>query len=315
MKKYQAALNSVKPIIKDHSLISHEGIKNQITIIDELQDLIPPLIADEAKQLEENIKTNGCREALIVWETTNSSINRKPEDERKFILVDGHNRYRICQKNNIDFKVNLQAFDSLAEVRDFMINNQLGRRNLTPEQMSYLRGLKYLSLKQVRGKYERSPVTSEHSGQNVHYDKSVENQSGENHSGQNVHYDKSEKLSEQLANKFNVGEKTIRRDAVFAEGLGKLTPTLRNEVLSGVVKVNKKVIQEIAKQDLPDNSIKNLDDFISPDKHEIPTVSTEFIELKMTLEKLVNKLLSPKNIAKTCDEIIKTTGKIKQLEA
>jgi hypothetical protein len=296
MKKYQAALNSVKPIIKDHSLISHEAIRNQITVIDELQDLIPPLLTDEAKQLEENIKANGCREALIIWETDNSSINRKPEDERKFILVDGHNRYRICQKNNIDFKVNLQAFDSLTEVRDFMINNQLGRRNLTPEQMSYLRGLKYLSLKQVRGKYERSPDESDHMEQNVPY----------------------ASTADELGEKYNVSSMTVKRDAVFATGLGKLEPTLRNEVLSGSVKVNKKVIQELAKQDLPDNSIKSLDDIISPDKpdkKEIPAVSTEFIELKMTLEKLVNKLLSSKNIAKTCDEIIKTTGKIKQLEA
>jgi hypothetical protein len=289
MKKYQSALSSIKPIIKDHSLINHEAIKEQLTILDELRDLIPPLLNDERKQLEDNIKNNGCREALIVWETNNQSIGRKPENERKFILIDGHNRYHICKQNDIDFKVNLQSFSTLSEVRDFMINNQLGRRNLSPEQISYLRGLKYLRNKREKGKYDR-----------------------ENHKGQNVPY---ASTADELAEKFNVSGKTIKRDAVFAEGLTKLVPALRNDILAGNIKVSKKVIQDVAKQDSPTNSITKIEEIKPIKKTEIPRVSAEFIELKMQLEKLVNKLMSPKNIVKTCNEIMEVTTKIKELKA
>lgn len=289
MKKYQSALNSSRPIIKDHSLISHEAIKDKITIIEELQDLIPPLLADETKQLEENIIRNGCREALIVWETANEHIGRKPEGEKKFILVDGHNRYRICRENEIDFKVNLQSFDSMSEVRDFMINNQLGRRNLTPEQISYLRGLKYLKNKKDRGKYDR-----------------------ENHKGQNVPYGST---AQELAQKFNVSDKTIKRDGVFADGLSKLVPTLRNEILAGKIKVSKKSIQEIAKQDAPNNSVLLIKDSTESIPEPAPKISEEFLTLKIKLEKLVGKLLGSNDVSKTCNEIIKITDKIKQLQA
>jgi hypothetical protein len=289
MKKYQSALSSSRPIIKDHSLISHEAIKDKITIIDELQDLIPPLLADETRQLEENIIQNGCREALIVWETDNEHIGRKPEDEKKFVLVDGHNRYRICKENDIDFKVNLQPFSSLSEVRDFMINNQLGRRNLTPEQVSYLRGLKYIKNKKDKGKYDR-----------------------ENHKGQNVPYGSTAK---ELAEQFNVSDKTIKRDGVFADGLSKLIPTLRNDILAGNVKVSKKSIQEVAKQDAPNNSILAIENSTESLPESTPKISEEFLSLKIKLEQLVGKLLYSKDVSKTCNEIIKITDKIKQLKS
>lgn len=287
MKKYQSALNSVKPIIKDHSLINHEAIKGQLTILEELRDLIPPLLNDENKQLENNIKTNGCREALIVWETDNKSIGRKPEIEKKFILVDGHNRHRICQENDIDFKVNLQPFSSLSEVRDFMINNQLGRRNLSPEQVSYLRGLKYLKSKQDKGKYDR-----------------------DNHKGQNVPY---ASTADELAEKFNVSGKTIKRDAVFAEGLGKLVPSLRNDILAGNVKVSKKAIHEVAKQDSPKNSIHKIDEPLPLVNREPSQETPEFANLKHQLDILVRKLGATKSITKTCNEIIEITARIKEL--
>jgi hypothetical protein len=61
--------------------------------------------------------------------------------------VDGHNRYEICKKNGISFSVQLMSFGSLQQVKEYMIDLQLGRRNLTPEQVSYFRGLRFLNEK------------------------------------------------------------------------------------------------------------------------------------------------------------------------
>ncbi len=85
-------------------------------INNELKSLIPPLSDEEYLQLEENILADGCRDPLVVWNET---------------IVDGHNRYAICTKHNIPYKTINKDFESLAEVRIWMRNNQFGRRNLT----------------------------------------------------------------------------------------------------------------------------------------------------------------------------------------
>ena len=88
----------------------------EITIDPEFKALIPPLAADELRQLEENILRDGCRDPLVVW------------DGR---LIDGHNRYEICTRNNIPFQIVEIQFESSTHARIWMRNNQAGRRNLT----------------------------------------------------------------------------------------------------------------------------------------------------------------------------------------
>ncbi len=89
-----------------------------IEIDPEFKSLIPPLREEEYKQLEENIKKEGVHESIKVWNN---------------ILIDGHNRYEICKKYNISFvtveKTDLKTRD---DVKEWIIRNQLGRRNLNP---------------------------------------------------------------------------------------------------------------------------------------------------------------------------------------
>ena len=96
----------------------------------EFQSQIPPLTDDEFKQLEENILKEGkLLSPLIVWNNT---------------LVDGHNRYAILQKHpEIYFSTMPLPFESREEVLAWICKNQLGRRNLTPEQKKFLIGKQY----------------------------------------------------------------------------------------------------------------------------------------------------------------------------
>lgn len=91
-----------------------------ITIKEELKALIPPLSDEEKQQLEQNLIADGCREPLVVWHNQNGDV-----------LVDGHNRHEICQRNDIPFKVTHKHFDDETDVRIWMRENQMGRRNLT----------------------------------------------------------------------------------------------------------------------------------------------------------------------------------------
>ena len=90
-------------------------IEMGIKIDKEFAGLIPPLCPDERQQLEENIISEGCRDPLVVWNGT---------------LIDGHNRYEICTRNQIDYKVIEKDFKNRTEVILWMIANQFGRRNL-----------------------------------------------------------------------------------------------------------------------------------------------------------------------------------------
>jgi N6-adenosine-specific RNA methylase IME4 len=88
----------------------------KLEIKEEFKKLIPALTQEEFKQLEENCLEEGIREAIITW---------------KGYIIDGHNRYEIANKWNLDFQTKSKHFENEIDVRIWMRNNQKGRRNLT----------------------------------------------------------------------------------------------------------------------------------------------------------------------------------------
>lgn len=100
----------------------------QLMIDEEFKNIIPPLTGSEFEQLEKNLLNEGCRERIITWEG---------------YIIDGHNRYNVCKKHGLDYEVlELDHFRDRHEVIDWMIHNQIGKRNLSGGTISYLRGLK-----------------------------------------------------------------------------------------------------------------------------------------------------------------------------
>lgn len=87
----------------------------------EFRALIPPLQEDERAKLEQSILNEGCRDALVVWQSPDGDI-----------LIDGHNRHDICTAHNLPYDVVTRDFASRDDVKLWMIRNQLARRNLTP---------------------------------------------------------------------------------------------------------------------------------------------------------------------------------------
>jgi phage N-6-adenine-methyltransferase len=99
------------------------GGKIMIVIDSEFRKLIPPLASEEYQQLKANIEKDGCREPLVMWGD---------------LLVDGHNRLRICENAGLPYKTIQGKFKSRESVKMWIITNQLGRRNLTPFQRAEL---------------------------------------------------------------------------------------------------------------------------------------------------------------------------------
>lgn len=165
-----------------------------IRIDAEFAALIPPLTDDEQRQLEANLLADGCREPLCVWQGQN-------------ILLDGHTRYGICQQHKIPFKTVTVALADRRAATLWIIRTQLGRRNLKPDQASYLRGLEYEATKRAG---HRPPKGA-----------------------QNAHL----KTAQTLAQRHGVDSATVRRDAAFARAVDSLeagpVPGIKARVLSG----------------------------------------------------------------------------------
>lgn len=103
-----------------------------IRIDPEFEALIRPLSAGERTQLEANLIAHGCRDALVVWQT-----------EGEAVLLDGHNRFALCNAHSIPFTTVAADVNDRNEARIWIIQNQLGRRNLP----IFTRGKLVLALK------------------------------------------------------------------------------------------------------------------------------------------------------------------------
>jgi len=116
-KKYKSSL-AEQTIFQHSAFVQHEEIKKNLTVLPALESLIPPLNDEEKTQLEANLIKEGCREALLVWPTTESIIYPDTASIKPvYILIDGHNRYRICKKNNLDFPIHFVSYTTMDEAK------------------------------------------------------------------------------------------------------------------------------------------------------------------------------------------------------
>lgn len=190
----------------------------ELRIDPEFQNKIPPLTEAEFEQLKENILSDGeVYEPIAVWNGT---------------IVDGHNRWKIIQENpDIPYKVREMKFADKWEAFDWMYKKQLGRRNLTDEQKSYLRGKLYEA---------RKHSVTNATGKNQ-YSKEV--------SAQSEH--QPNRVSEQIAKEQGVGKETIKRDEKFAKGIDAIreeSPETADSILKGELPVTKADVMDIAKE-------------------------------------------------------------------
>lgn len=106
----------------------------QLIIDPEFESLVPPLSQEEYSQLEANILRDGCRDPITIWDN---------------VILDGHNRYKICRQHDILFNVNPILIENRDEAISWICSNQMGRRNLTDERRRYLIGKRHEAEKRL----------------------------------------------------------------------------------------------------------------------------------------------------------------------
>lgn len=163
-------------------------MERDFAIDEEIHALLPKLTADEWRGLYARITADERCDDLVVLEVAG---NRR-------ILGDGHNRLEICEGEGIRYGVRTIKVADHAEAIQWVIDNQLSRRNLTDAQRSYYRGKEYLNQKQAPRFHQNEGIGG---------------------------------TAEKLAEKHNVGRATIERDGKFAEGVDTLGDGAKKRVL------------------------------------------------------------------------------------
>ena len=190
---------------------------NALKVDPEFQGKIPPLTFEELNQLEANILRDGrIINPIIVWEG---------------LIVDGHNRFIIAKKHpEIPYTVHETEFANRYEAIIWICKNQLGRRNLTPEQKKYLIGKQYEAEKCSNGGDRKSAVAK--SGCQI---------------GNLI---PASKTCQKVAKENGVGMRTVFRAEEFAKGVDaaeEAVPGTRQKVLSGEVKPTAAEIASVAR--------------------------------------------------------------------
>lgn len=188
----------------------------------EFQGKIPPLTFEELNQLEANILRDGrIINPIIVWQG---------------LIVDGHNRFTIAKKHpEIPFTVHEKEFASRYEAIIWICKNQLGRRNLTPEQKKYLVGKQYEAEKFSHG--ETRKESHDETGR-FHRSYQIDN-SGD-----------AKKTCDRIAAENNMSGISVIRAESFAKGVDaaeEAVPGTRQKVLSGEIKPTAAEIASVAR--------------------------------------------------------------------
>ena len=187
----------------------------EITIDEEFRLLLPELDKETFALLEESLLQHGCMHPIVLWGNT---------------IIDGHNRHSICIKHGIPFLTKSMEFDSRDDVIVWIISTQVSRRNLSPIQLSFFRGLHYGADKRKianeAGKNQHSEVVRQNDGQ-----------------------PKTLSTASRLAGQYNVSPRTIERDARVAEAIsaiGKGSPEAKRSILAGKTRISRRQLQELA---------------------------------------------------------------------
>ena len=178
----------------------------EIIIDQEFKLLLPPLDDTTYAWLEENILEHGCLQPLVLWGG---------------ILIDGYNRYEIVQKHGLPFKTIDMEFDSRDDVTIWIISTQISRRNLTPKQLTFYRGLHYNAEKRIQGTINPHNEGNENIGS----------------------------TAERLANQYNVSRATIERDAVVASAItaiGKISPAAQRDIIANKIPISRKTLRQLS---------------------------------------------------------------------
>ena len=198
----------------------------------DFKNLIRPLRRQEYLALEQSIRAEGCREPILVWEG---------------FIVDGHNRYAICQKHGIPFEIEEMDFFCKEEIIAWICSRQLKRKNITEEARKFLIGMQYETEKYVNHlKYPKG------TNQFLIRVRGVEEEVTRDENGKfSRGYRTGHRTATKIAEENNISFGTVEKYAIYTralEAIGAKVPELVPKILSGRMKLSHATIVDMANQ-------------------------------------------------------------------
>lgn len=200
-------------------------------IDEEFSTLAWKLTDEERVLLAVSLRADGCREPVRYWLRDGVPLDESP-------IIDGHNRYALCKEHGIAFPIEGMRFPDRPAVTDWIIRNQLGRRNASEVQKSHLRGKLHLERQMHNPPDEESfdchAVSPDIEGVDTE-------QVSEPQTPARRKQPKARPLSSlagQIAKETGVSERTIHRDTEFAKALdaiGEQSPKIKEAVLKKII--------------------------------------------------------------------------------
>lgn len=224
----------------------------ELTIDREFEAAGRRLRPEEESFLEQSLTDDGCLDPIIVWAN------------HDYIILDGHNRYRICKQLGISFKIRAITLADRDACLDWIDRHQLGKRNLTDLERSEYEGRIYNRRKKKHG--VRGPEKMDHS--------------------------EPSSTAEVVAKELGTSPATIKRSGQFVEALDKIEKNagraVKDEILSGRSGLSKKEVVAIAKE--PAAKQAEAVEVAKRDKPRTGEIKTDVERLIEGIEKLIERV-------------------------
>ena len=202
----------------------------ELNIDSELKKFVMPLGRQDYLRLEASIIKEGCKEPILIWGET---------------IMDGFNRYCICQKHRIPFATTKIEFSNMDEAAAWLCKSQLKRTDLTEEARKFLIGRQFEAEKVVL-KANRPPQRNQYSSPGRPPD---------------VNGEGSHKTAIRIGKENHVSYATVEKYGYFyraVEIIRAKVPGLAMKILSGKYKISHVMLIEMTRLSLEE--LRALDD-------------------------------------------------------
>jgi len=130
--------------------IQYINIK-ELTILPELENFIPDRTEEQRIKLRKLLTDHGQQDAIIITDT----------DEHENLLVDGHGRIEVLKELGKDQVIyDKRDFENMNAIKQFMYEQQIGRRNLSENALSSWRAKIWMDEKQTDSSRSKKEVAA-----------------------------------------------------------------------------------------------------------------------------------------------------------
>jgi len=214
----------------------------EIRVDVEFEAICRPLTDEEFQGLRSDIAERGCIDPIIVW-------------QQEGVILDGHNRHRICRELGFPFPVKEIPFGDRHRAWIWTIDHQLHRRNLTPRERTYMIGMRLIEERRTKEQNLVPGAVHHEAGERVgNRDAGSDPSSG--------HFDHSkEKTRDRVATETGVSPSKVQRAARFAGAVNVLADAggkdVRRAILSGEIPLTERDVEDLAEHP---EAIRGLED-------------------------------------------------------